>query len=63
MNRQELKRALRDIHEANITVRNFPMTVAQLRSKLKISEGGSDYIFATTLADGKHVLLVTLPLR
>ena len=63
MNKQELKNALRDIREANITVRNFPLSVAELRKKLKISEGGSEYIFATTLANGKHILLVTLPLR
>jgi hypothetical protein len=46
---------------ANITVRNFPLSVAELRKRLKLSEGGSTYIFATTLANGKHVLFVTLP--
>lgn len=59
MNRRELKHHLGALSQANITVRNFPLTVAQLRSRLKISEGGSTYLFATTLADKSHVLLVT----
>ena len=58
MNRQELKSALQGLRQANITVRNFPLSVANLRKKLKLSEGGSTYIFATTLAEGTHVLIV-----
>ena len=58
MNRQELKSALKDIRQANIAVRNFPMSVADLRRRLKLSEGGNDYIFATTLAEGKKVLII-----
>ena len=58
MNKRELRAALAGISQANITVRNFPLTVAQLRSRLKLNEGGSIYIFATTLADNRHVLLV-----
>lgn len=58
MNKQELKQALRDIRQANIAVRNFPLSVADLRKRLKISEGGNDYIFATTLTEGKKVLII-----
>lgn len=58
MNKQDLKQALKDIRQANITVRNFPMSVADLRKRLKISEGGNDYIFATTLTEGKKVLII-----
>ena len=58
MNKQDLKLALKDIRQANIAVRNFPMSVADLRKRLKISEGGNDYIFATTLAEGKKVLII-----
>lgn len=58
MNKQELKVALKDIQKANITVRNFPMSVAELRKKIKLSEGGNNYIFATTLAEGKRVLII-----
>ncbi len=58
MNKKELKSALADITKANIAVRNFPLSVAELRKRLKISDGGETYIFATTLGGGTHVLLV-----
>ena len=58
MNKQELKQALKDIRQANIAVRNFPMSAADLRKRLKLSEGGNDYIFATTLTEGKKVLII-----
>ena len=43
--------------KANLTVRNFPATVAELRKRLKLAEGGDSYLFATTLADEKKVLI------
>lgn len=43
---------------ANLTVRNFPITVVELRKKLKLKDGGEHYIFACTISDGRHVLLV-----
>ena len=66
MNKQELKRVFKEIinqkltsmESANIAVRNFPMTVDQLRKKLKMKDGGDTYIFATTLASGEHKLLI-----
>jgi hypothetical protein len=58
LNKKEIKKALSGIDKANISVRNFPMSVDELRKRLKIKEGGSDYIFATTLADKSHVLLL-----
>ena len=58
MNKQELRTALQGVAQANITVRNFPMTVVELRKRLKIREGGDTYIFATTSADKRHLLLV-----
>ncbi|MBQ8464236.1 MAG: SAM-dependent methyltransferase [Prevotella sp.] len=58
MNKQELKTTLKDIRQANVTVRNFPLSVAELRKRLRLVDGGSDYIFATTLADGRHVLIL-----
>ena len=57
MNKHELKAAL-TMRQANISVRNFPLTVAQLRQRLKLSDGGDHYLFATTLADGRHVIFV-----
>lgn len=52
-----LKAFLKDIPQANLTIRNFPSTVADLRKRLKIKEGGSVYLFATTLSDGSHILI------
>ncbi|MEM8845981.1 MAG: class I SAM-dependent methyltransferase [Bacteroidota bacterium] len=44
--------------KANITTRNFPITVDQLRKKHKILDGGNDYLFfTTTLDDSKRVIL------
>ena len=59
MNKHDLKTVLRDIRQANITVRNFPLTVAELRKRLKLADGGSTYIFATTQANGEHVLFIS----
>ena len=53
-----LKRFLKGISHANLTIRNFPATVQELRKRLKLKEGGSDYLFATTLSDGSHVLIL-----
>ncbi|GAB4036378.1 THUMP-like domain-containing protein [Spirosoma gilvum] len=53
-----LKQAVPD-GKANLTVRNFPQTVAELRKKLSLREGGSTYILATTLQNGDKRLLIT----
>lgn len=58
LNRRELKARLSALKQANITVRNFPLTVAELRRRLRLADGGTAYIFATTLATGDHVLLI-----
>ena len=52
-----LKRFLKGISHANLTIRNFPATVQELRKRLKLKEGGNDYLFATTLYDDSHVLI------
>lgn len=58
-NKKELKRHLQGIVKANISTRNFPLSVAELRKRLKLKDGGETYIFATTLSDDSHVLLIT----
>lgn len=55
--KKEVKEMLGTEKKANLTVRNFPAGVAELRQRLKLSEGGGTYLFATTLADGKKVLI------
>lgn len=58
-NKKELKRHLSGITKANIATRNFPLSVAELRKRLKLKDGGETYIFATTLSDESHVLMIT----
>lgn len=47
----------RTIPQANITVRNFPLTVDEIRKRTKIKEGGEVYLFATTLGNDEKVLI------
>lgn len=57
-NKKELKQRLQDIEKANIAIRNFPLSVAELRKRLKLKDGGDTYIFATTQSDGSHILFI-----
>ena len=45
------------MRKANIAVRNFPESVEVLRKRLHLSEGGNDYLFASTLSDNRHTLI------
>lgn len=47
----------RQIPQANITVRNFPLSVELLRKRTKIADGGNVYLFATTRANDEKVLI------
>ena len=58
MNKREVKQALKDVSRANISVRNFPMSVAELRRRLKLKDGGDVYLFATTVERRGHQLFV-----
>ena len=55
--KKELKEFMQGMEKANLTIRNFPSSVAELRKRLKLKEGGEDYLFATTLADERKVLI------
>lgn len=44
--------------KANITIRNFPESVAQIRKKTKIKEGGNIYLFFTTNIDNKKIIII-----
>ncbi len=57
-NKKEIKKHLPS-KKANITVRNFPKTVAQVRKETKISDGGNTYIFLTTLKDGSKAMIIS----
>lgn len=56
-NKTETKQQLGNLTSANISTRNFPIGVAELRKKLKLNEGGNCYLFATTLNDEKKVII------
>ncbi|OZG58209.1 DNA methyltransferase [Bifidobacterium myosotis] len=60
MNKHELKSLTEGLTHANIAVRNFPMPVAQLRRKLKLKDGGDVYLFATTDARDRHIVIRTV---
>lgn len=55
--KKELKSFMNGVEKANLTIRNFPSSVVDLRKKLKLKEGGDLYLFATTLAGGEKVLI------
>ena len=57
LNKKEIRRALTNITQANIAVRNFPMGVEDLKKRLKLHDGGTNYIFATTYGEKEHVLI------
>ena len=59
LNKRELRQALSGIEKANIATRNFPLSVAELRKRLKLKDGGDVYIFATTTAEDEHLLLIS----
>jgi hypothetical protein len=57
--KSEMKQFLEN-KTANITTRNFPLSVEEIRKKWKIKEGGNQYCFFTTdLNNDKIVLICT----
>ena len=56
--KREVRELLDSVKKANLTVRNFPNSVADLRKKLKLAEGGEDYLFATTLSEGEKAWIL-----
>ncbi len=56
-NKKEIKELTHQIDKANITCRNFHLSVEEIRKKLSIKDGGDCYIFATTLINDKKVLI------
>ena len=57
------RKEINDIEKANLSIRNFPGSVADVRKKLKLKDGGDTYIFATTLHDNSKVLIVGKRIR
>lgn len=57
LNKKETKRLLAGVRQANVAVRNFPLTAQQLKQRLKLKDGGGTTIYGTTDADGAHILV------
>jgi hypothetical protein len=55
------KRNLKDLNtsKANITARNFPIDVKDIRKKSKILDGGEDYLFFTTNHINEQIIIKT----
>ncbi len=47
------------LKKANVSCRNFSETVAQVKKKLNLKDGGNDYLFATTNNQNKALLILT----
>jgi len=56
-NKKEIQKCLKE-NKANITTRNFPETVAQIRKKTKIKDGGTQYLFFTTVNNDNLKVLI-----
>ena len=49
---------LKSITKANVTTRNFPKSVSDVRKLLKINDGGNDYLFFATNHEDEKVILI-----
>jgi hypothetical protein len=58
-NKKVKQALLQDVDRASIAVRNFPLSVAELRKTLKIGDGDEIYLFATTLKGEQKVVIRT----
>jgi len=57
-NKKNIRRFVSETEQVNISVRNYPISVAEIRRKTGLKDGGERYLFATTLADGQKVWIV-----
>ena len=58
-NAKSLKTVGKQYPRINLSTRNFPLTANELQKRLKCKDGGEFYLFATTLADNRKVLIIT----
>ncbi|HET7732383.1 MAG TPA: SAM-dependent methyltransferase, partial [Paludibacter sp.] len=55
--KKELKELVEKNPKANISTRNYPLSVDELRKKLKIKDGGEVYLFGCTVGDDQKVII------
>ena len=58
-NKKVKQALLQEVDKASIAVRNFPLSVAELRKALKIGDGDAIYLFATTLKGEQKIIVKT----
>lgn len=58
LNKKDLKNNLTTISQANVLTRNFPLKAEELKNKLKLKDGGENYIIGTTNNEEKRILLI-----
>lgn len=51
---------LADVKKASIATRNFPLSVAELRKTLKITDGDQVFLFATTMVGEQKIIIKTV---
>lgn len=57
LGKNTLPATLVGLSKANITVRNYPQKVDDIRKKLKLRDGGDDYVFATTITPDRKIIV------
>ncbi len=55
-NKKKLKREIK-VDKANITTRNFPKTVAQIRKETKLKDGGDTFLFFSTNLNNELIVV------
>lgn len=55
-NKKKIKKTLK-LDKANISIRNFPKTVAQIRTETKIKDGGETYLFFTKNINNELIII------
>ncbi len=54
---KEWKKQAEQTIQANVAVRNFPLKAEELKKKLKLSDGGTCYLFACTLTNNSKTII------
>jgi len=52
------KELLKDVKKASVATRNFPLSANDLRKNLGLQESDDDFVFGTTMKDGKKIIVL-----
>ena len=59
--KRSLGQQLKNIRQANVAVRNFPIGADNLRRKLNMADGGEVFLFGATTTDGLKLIVARKP--